>query len=224
MWAGADGRPGDRHNLGVTPAQGEAGPPARTISLDYFTGLYLAKDDPWDLATKWHDQRKYAVTVASLPRPRYRRCYEPGCSVGLLTRMLAPRCDEILAVDCVPEAVATAAEQVREFPHVRVEQAMLPAGLPGGTFDLIVIGDLLYYLSAPDLDALLGGLIERLEPGGDIVAVHFRDRQHGGSYDGSHVHEALAGRAGLERVVRHEDEWFLLDVLRRAPAGASSAN
>jgi SAM-dependent methyltransferase len=198
----------------VTRSHSDAQPPATSVSLDYFTGLYLAKDDPWDLASKWHDQRKYAVTAASLPRPRYRRCYEPGCSIGLLTRLLAERCDEVVAADCVPEAVAAAALEVSEFPHVRVEEAMLPAGLPDGMFDLIVIGDLLYYLSGADLEALLDGLIARLEPGGDIVAVHFRDRQQGGNYDGFQVHAALAGRAGLEPVVRHEDEWFVLDVLR----------
>ncbi|RSM51921.1 methyltransferase [Actinoplanes sp. ATCC 53533] len=177
--------------------------------------MYLAKTDPWDLATKWHDQRKYAVTMASLPRARYRSAYEPGCSVGLLTRMLAERCDEILAVDCVVEAVETAREEVREFPHVRVEPAMLPADLPDATFDLIVIGDLLYYLSADDLEAALDGLVRRLEPDGDIVSVHFRDQQTGGNYDGHQVHAALAARPGLERRVHHEDEWFLLDVLRR---------
>jgi SAM-dependent methyltransferase len=203
-----------RQNRGVTRAQGDAAPPETSVSLDYFTGLYLAKDDPWDVATKWHDQRKYAVTAASLPRPRYRRCYEPGCSVGLLTRLLAARCDEVLAVDCVPEAVRTAAENLSGFPNVQVAEAILPADLPAGMFDLIVIGDLLYYLSADDLAALLDGLVTRLEPGGDIVAVHFRDRGQGGSYDGFNVHGALAGRAGLEAVVRHEDEWFVLDVLR----------
>ncbi|WP_412750728.1 class I SAM-dependent methyltransferase [Krasilnikovia sp. M28-CT-15] len=199
----------------MTRTQGDAQAPPQTASLDHFTNLYLAKDDPWDTATKWHDQRKYAVAVASLPRERYRRCYEPGCSIGLLTRLLAPRCDEILAVDCVSAAVRQAADAVREFPHVRVREAMLPADLPDGTFDLIVIGDLLYYLSAEDLAALLDGLFDRLEPGGDLVAVHFRDRQ-GGNYDGFNVHEAVGARPGLQRLVHHEDEWFVLDVLRRS--------
>ena len=199
----------------MTRAEGDAEPPRASVSAEHFDNLYLAKDDPWDLATKWHDQRKYAVTVASLPRARYRRCYEPGCSIGLLTRMLAPRCDELLAVDSVGSAVRQAREAAREFPHVRVEQALLPAGLPAGTYDLIVIGDLLYYLSADDLDAVLDGLVRRLEPDGDIVAVHFRDRQRGGNYDGFNVHAALARRPGLDRIVHHEDEWFLLDVLRR---------
>jgi SAM-dependent methyltransferase len=199
----------------VARGQTDAAPPEATVPQEHFIGMYLAKTDPWDLATKWHDQRKYAVTMASLPRERYRSAYEPGCSIGLLTRMLAPRCDEILAVDCVDEAVVSARAEVGEFPHVRVESAMLPADLPDATFDLIVIGDLLYYLSADDLEAVLDGLVRRLEPAGDIVAVHFRDRQTGGNYDGFQVHAALAARPGLERRVHHEDEWFLLDVLRR---------
>jgi SAM-dependent methyltransferase len=204
----------------VTRVQGDAAPPAASVSQEHFDNLYLAKDDPWDLATKWHDQRKYAVTVASLPRPRYRRCYEPGCSVGLLTRLLAPRCDEVLAVDSVESAVQQTRENVREFPHVTAERASLPAELPDATYDLIVVGDLLYYLSAEDLDATIDGLIARLEPGGDLVSVHFRDRE-GGNYDGFNVHAALAGRTGLERIVHHEDEWFLLDVLRRSPVGGA---
>jgi trans-aconitate methyltransferase len=204
-----------RHNFGVTRTQGDAQPPAATVSDEHFLGMYLAKDDPWDLATKWHDQRKYAVTMASLPRERYQRGYEPGCSIGLLTAMLAPRCADLLAVDCVDSAVEQTRAAVRDFPQVRVEAAMLPAELPDETFDLIVIGDLLYYLSAGDLTALLDGLVERLEPEGDILAVHFRDRENSGNYDGFNVHEALAARPGLDRIVHHEDDWFVLDVLRR---------
>jgi SAM-dependent methyltransferase len=200
----------------VTRAAGDATPPATSVSLDYFTGLYLAKDDPWDVATKWHDLRKYAVTVACLPRERYRRCYEPGASIGTLSRMLAERCDEVLATDSVPEAVELALQNTAGLPNVRVERAELPADLPDGVFDLVVIGDLLYYLSGDDLTATLDGLVERLEPGGDLVAVHFRDRENGGNYDGFNAHAALLATAGLEPVVHHEDEWFLLDILRRA--------
>ncbi|MFI7540766.1 SAM-dependent methyltransferase [Actinoplanes sp. NPDC049599] len=195
----------------------DAAAPEATVSQEHFIGMYLAKTDPWDNATSWHNRRKYAVTLAALPRERYRSAYEPGCSIGMLTRQLAPRCDELLASDCVDEAVRTAREQVGEFPHVRVEPEMLPADLPDATFDLIVLGDLLYYLSAADLETMLDGLVKRLEPGGDLVSVHFHDRQTGGNYDGASVHAALAARPGLERVVHHEDEWFVLDVLRRLP-------
>ena len=197
----------------MTRTQREPSPPDQSVPIDHFVGMYEAKTDPWDNASKWSDQRKYAVTMASLLRPRYGRAYEPGCAVGLLTRQLAPRCDELLAVDAVPEAVRQAAEAVSEFAHVTVEQAILPADLPAGTFDLIVVGDLLYYLSAGDLEALLDGLLERLAPGGEIVAVHYRDRG-GATWDGAHVHDALAARRGLMSTVHHDDEWFVLDVLK----------
>jgi SAM-dependent methyltransferase len=199
----------------VTRTQGDAVPPEESVSLDHFIGLYEAKDDPWDTATKWHDQRKYAVAVASLPRPRYRRCYEPGCSVGLLSVMLAERCDEVLAVDCVDDAVVQAQTVTAGLANVRVERALLPAELPDGTFDLIVIGDLLYYLSGDDLRLMLDGMVTRLETGGDLLSVHFRDRQNPGGYDGYNVHTAMASLEGLERVVRHEDEWFVLDIFRK---------
>jgi hypothetical protein len=57
--------------------------------------------------------------------------------------------------------------------------------------------------------------VARLEPDGDIAAVHFRDRQQGGNYDGFNVHAALLSRPDLERQVHHEDDWFVLDILRR---------
>ncbi|MEV6342821.1 class I SAM-dependent methyltransferase [Actinoplanes sp. NPDC051851] len=198
----------------MTRTQGDAQPPQASFSLDHFTGLYEAKDDPWDNAIKWQDQRKYAVAVASLPRERYRRAYEPGCAVGRLTALLAPRCDELLAVDCVPAAVEQARAAVSAHLNTTVVTAMLPADLPPGTFDLIVVGDLLYYLSAPDLTIMLDAMIARLEPGGDLVAAHFRDRSPTG-YDGFNVHGALAARPELSRLVTHDDEWFLLEVFRR---------
>jgi hypothetical protein len=46
-------------------------------------------------------------------------------------------------------------------------------------------------------------------------SVHFRDRRNRGGYDGFNVHAALTARPELEPLVHHEDEWFLLDVLRR---------
>lgn len=199
----------------MTRVQGDARPPETSVPVDHFDGMYMAKDDPWDLATKWHDRRKYAVTVASLPREHYRRCYEPGASIGHLTRLLAARCDEVLATDAIESAVVQGRAVVEDLPNVRFERATLPAELPDGSFDLIVVGDLLYYLSAADMAATIDGLLERLEEGGDLVAVHFRDRENGGNYDGFNAHAAVGQRPGLSHVVHHSDEWFLLDVWRR---------
>jgi len=52
-----------------------------------------------------------------------------------------------------------------------------------------------------------------LEDGGEIVAMHYRDPA-GATWDGAHVHAALAALPGLEIAVHHDDEWFVLDVLK----------
>ncbi len=57
----------------------------------YFVDLYASDPDPWRLATSWYERRKYALTVDALPNERYRRAFEPGCSIGVLSELLAPR-------------------------------------------------------------------------------------------------------------------------------------
>ena len=74
----------------------------------YFADVYATTSDPWRLAERWYEQRKYAITMAMLPKPRYRSAFEPGCSVGVLTELLAARCDALLATDVAQAALDTA--------------------------------------------------------------------------------------------------------------------
>ncbi len=43
------------------------------MSLDpgYFDQMYAAAGDPWGLATRWYEARKYALSLALLPDERY---------------------------------------------------------------------------------------------------------------------------------------------------------
>ena len=36
----------------------------------YFDDIYAASRDPWQLADRWYEQRKYAITMAMLPDAR----------------------------------------------------------------------------------------------------------------------------------------------------------
>ncbi len=140
--------------------------------------------------------------LACLPRERYRRCYEPGCSIGELTKALAPRCQELLAVDCATAAVRRAREATRGLGHVRVERAVLPRELPDGPFDLIVLSELLYYFPSVDVPGLLDGVLQRLARNGDLVAVHARPRP---GWEGSNLHRFLLARPELAPLVHHDD-------------------
>ena len=69
-----------------------------SLPAGYFEALYAAAPDPWDFEGSDYERGKYAATLAALPQPRYARALEVGCSIGVLTALLAPRCDRLLAV------------------------------------------------------------------------------------------------------------------------------
>jgi SAM-dependent methyltransferase len=193
-----------------------------TTPLSYFEALYTADPDPWSFETRWYDARKHALTAAAPTRPRYRSAFEPGCSTGRLTALLAPRCDRLLAVDAVPSAVASATARLAPAPNVTVRRARMPEDWPTGTFDLIVLSELAYYFDDADFATLLDRATGSLEPGGDLVAVHWRWPVAEHFRSGDAVHAALAARPGLTRLSRHEEEDFLLEVFTRVPPPARS--
>lgn len=197
-------------------SSGDASPPASTVSTEHFESLYSASPDPWDFAGSWYERRKYAITLASLPREHYDRGFEAGCSIGEMTKLLAPRCDALIGVDCASTAVHLAQAALRRFDHVRIAHQILPADLPDGSFDLVVATEILYYFTAPDLTLLLDGLIARLRPGGDFVTAHWRASDKSYGYDGFNVHDRVRQRSEFDLIVHHEDENFVLDILRRS--------
>ena len=77
------------------------------------------------------------------------RTLELGCSIGVFTEMLAPRCDSLLAVDFSRTAVAEARRRLSAERVGRASSgATLPEQMPEGPFDTIVCSELLYYWSA----------------------------------------------------------------------------
>lgn len=69
--------------------------------------------------SRFYERRKYALTLAALPRAHYRRAFEPGCANGALSELLAERCDELFCCDLVEATVERARQRLRPFAHVR---------------------------------------------------------------------------------------------------------
>ncbi|WP_436535303.1 SAM-dependent methyltransferase [Actinoplanes sp. HUAS TT8] len=180
--------------------------------ISYFEQMYGDDPDPWSFETRWYEARKHALTVDALPERRYRSAFEPGCSTGMLTSRLAARCDRLLAVDAIGSAVDTTARRLADRPHVTVRAARVPHEWPSETFNLIVLSELGYYFDDADLATLLDRVAGSLEPGGDLVAVHWRWPVAEHARSGDDVHAALAAVPGLRRVARHEEADFLLEV------------
>ncbi|KTT66033.1 methyltransferase [Pseudomonas oryzihabitans] len=192
-----------------------------TVSMSYFDTLYADNADPWDYRHRWYEARKRDLTLAILPHRRYTRGYEPGCSTGELSRRLAERCDHLLVSDGNTSAVATASARLTDQHHVEVRHLLLPDGWPAGTFDLIVISEIGYYLGEQGLAALLDHAHSALLPGGVLLGCHWRHPIDGCSLTGDQVHERLAALPGLHRLSHLEESDFVLTLWSSDPTSVA---
>jgi SAM-dependent methyltransferase len=189
-------------------------PPSRTAPVSRFVELDDGADNPWAVATKWYERRKRATLLAALPRERYGTALEPACGTGVLTRELAGRCARVLASDPVPAAVRRCREHTADTANVEVTAGALP-DLPTAPADLVVFSEILYYLGDDDLAASVDAAVDRLRPGGHLVAVHWLPWAAEAPRNGMAAHRYLLAHPALEPLVEHVDERFVLHVLDR---------
>jgi SAM-dependent methyltransferase len=187
-----------------------------TLDQGYFDGMYAASADPWEFASRWYEARKYAISLALLPREHYGHAFEPGCSIGVFTELLAPRCDRLLSCDVAAAAVDSAAQRTARLGHVRVERRDILRDWPPGEFDLIVLSEVLYYYAGEDLGRVLDQAAAALRPDGNLLAVHWRHPVADYPRSGDEVHLILAGHPGLARLVEHREPDFVAEVYARA--------
>jgi SAM-dependent methyltransferase len=182
----------------------------------HFEDLHRGSDDPWSVDTRWYEQRKRAVSLALLSRPAYRRAFEPGCSVGALTELLADRCADLLSWDSSTAAVETCRRRLAGSGHVTVEHRTMPGSWPDGPFDLVALSEVGYYLAASELDEVLDHVSRTLAPGGELLAVHWRrvvdDFRLAGGDD---VHRRIAARPELTSTAAYVDDEFRAELFMR---------
>ena len=189
----------------------------KRLDREYFENLYAESPDPWSFETSPYERRKYERTLGVLARRRYRRALEVGSSIGVFTAMLAPLCDELLAVDVSERAVAAARERLANFPHVRVERLTLPEETPEGPFDLVVASEVLYYWPEGVVLAALRRFEEILAPGGALLAVHWRKETTTYPLQGDEVHDLLLARTRLTHTTTIVEPEYRLDLFEDKP-------
>ena len=187
-----------------------------TLKPEYFDSIYTADPDPWNFADSPYEQGKYAITLNAMPKPRYRSALEVGCSIGVLTRSLALRCDAVVAIDAARTPLVEARRRCADLPGVRFEQMFVPEQWPDGVFELILLSEVVYYLSREDVGRLAARVTRSLPAGGSVLLVHWT-----GPTDyplsGDEAVALFIERVGSTCVVERSDRYrrFRLDVLSR---------
>ena len=211
--------PPEPHRAPPTPATTTAVRPAHTdtgsLAPAYFDALYAEHGDPWAFATSPYEAAKYAATLAALPRPRYRQALEIGCSVGVLTEQLARPCEHLLAVDVSEAALAQARERCASVPGVRFERRALPAEMPEGPFDLIVLSEVAYYWSEADFREARRALARVAAPGAHLLLVHYTGETNY-PLTADAVHDAFGSDSEWAVAASDRAASYRLDLLERA--------
>ena len=190
-------------------------------SLDptYFDRVYQANADPWSFESSPYERDKYAATIAALPNERYKSAFEPGCSIGILTQLLAQRCDHLLAVDASELPLQKARARLTNAPNVALRQMNVPAEFPDGPFDLVILSEVGYYWAMPDLTRARQLIIDRLQPGGHLLLVHWTPLVHDYPLTGDQVHdfflESTQPNSPLQHLMNQRQDTYRLDLFEK---------
>ena len=180
-------------------------------SQEFFEAKYRENSDPWAFASNDYEQSRYSAILHALDHRRYRRAFEPGCSIGILTARLASMCEHVDAIDISPTAVRYARQHCGHLSNVSINCGSLATDVPAGTFDLLVLSEIGYYFDRQELFQVGSHIAGRVEPSGVLLAVHWLGHSADHLLDGDSVHEILGHLDGLDLEYSERHVGFRID-------------
>ena len=189
--------------------------PKDSLPPSYFEDMYRDDPDPWDFETSEYEALKYQTTIDSLPQDRYSNALEIGGSIGVLTALLAPRCDSLLSIDVSETAQQKAIARCRDLPKVRFKIASVPQDYPDEMFDLILLSEVGYYLSWDDLKKTQQLTLEHLQVGGHLLLVHWTLYAKDYPLTGDEVHDSFLQLEQIKHLEGLRKERYRLDLFER---------
>lgn len=188
-----------------------------SLSEEYFDDVYGANADPWNFETSVYEKEKYSATINALPKEIYQNAFEPGCSLGFLSELLAPRTKKLLVTDASEAPLVQARKRLQPFSHVTVEKMAIPADFVRDSCDLIVLSEVAYYLNDDDLTILRKKTVEHLIIGGQLLLVHWTPLVHDYPQTGDGVHEFFLQlkNKSLHHLLHQRQETYRLDLFEK---------
>jgi SAM-dependent methyltransferase len=141
--------------------------------LFHFARLYESNPDPWGFGTDPYELAKYDHSIEVLGDHRFASGLEVGCSIGVLTRMLARKCESLLGLDIVDAPLEAAAQRCAHQPWVSFRRMEVPGQWPDQHFDLILLSEVLYFLSPADIDRCASRVKGSLRPNARVLLVNW---------------------------------------------------
>lgn len=139
--------------------------------LDHLSRLYAASDDPWAHRSSSYEAGKYDATLAAIGDGPFDNALEIGCGNGTLARRLVPLCRNLTVIECIPAAAALARAALAGCTQARVIHGTAPQDLPQLRPDLVLLSEVLYFLTPGEIRDLGCWLLAH--SAGPVVAVNW---------------------------------------------------
>ncbi len=190
-----------------------------TTSAAFFEEKYRSQGDPWNFAGDAYENARYRSILRALAGKHFHAAFEPGCSIGILTRMLAAVADFVRACDFSESAVAASRTQCADVPNVTITCKALCEDEPWSTYDLVVLSEIGYYFGLPAWESLAARMCLELPSGATVVACHWLGHSTDHVLHGDEVHRVLATQPLLQELHRErhpgEKHGYRLDLWRK---------
>lgn len=182
-----------------------------------FEAMYAADPDPWKVRDSWYERRKEAVVLALLARERYEHAWDAACGTGALALALAERCTRVTATDAARRAVELTADLLSGASPAAAQTTTAVSALPavpdlGDAPDLVVLSEVLYYLSDDDRGRSIEAATSVAADVAELVVVHWRHHPDDAQLSGASATEeadALVAERGWARQCWHDDRDFV---------------
>ena len=133
-----------------------------------FDRIALLSNDNWNHNVHYHD-----YLICQLPE-RCQQVLEIGCGTGRFSRLLAQRCEKLIAIDLAPQMIRLAQECSKEYLNIEfVLRDVMAYDFPANQFDCIATLTTLHHLPT---EIMLRRIREALKPGGVFVCLDLYQR------------------------------------------------
>ena len=194
----------------------------RPITLDGFAAKFVETDDPWSTLTDRDEALKRRAILHAMGPGPWGRVLELAAGNGSNSAAIAPRALRLDATEATASGVALVAKAVAGRSRAQAIQLVVPARLPRPRYDIVVVAEVLYYLTARDMAQTARDAAAALRPGGLLVLAHHRVdypdfAQHAADVQWAFL--AATGRCWQVRVARRTGRWIVLACRLRVTGG-----
>ncbi len=180
-------------------------------SAEFFEQRYAQDGDPWNFAKSDYEQGRFETILAALAHRRYRRAFEPGCSIGTLTIKLAGLAEQVDASDFSGTAVEHAKRRCAHLTNVHITRAALNDAVRLDGYDLVILSEIGYYFRPEEWSRLLATLVDSMDQGTIVLGSHWLGQSEDHLQAGDEVHHRLRKEPRLQVEYSARHPGFRLD-------------